>query len=169
MLYKIKTGMFAWLLFRLTGLALVFYLALHITVISNLHDPAKFDEAMAVLGSWQFRFLEIGLFILVLYHALNGIRIFIVDFFDGSVYQAKLFWALMGVGVILFAAGAYPLVSHALYWKQHQTGTQTAECRQVSSPDEKTDNPNVSRGRLTSLDETLMASANTESSGRKVR
>jgi succinate dehydrogenase / fumarate reductase, cytochrome b subunit len=123
MLYKIKTGMLAWILFRLTGLALVFYLALHITVISNLHDPTKFNDAMAFLGSWQFRFLEIGLFILVLIHALNGIRIFIVDFFNGSLYQAKLFWVLAGIGFVLFIAGAYPMVSHALYWKKDQTNT----------------------------------------------
>jgi len=123
MLYKIKTGMLAWILFRLTGLGLVFYMALHIHVISNLHDPTKFNDAMAFLGSWQFRFLEIGLFILVLYHALNGIRIFIVDFFNGSLYQAKLFWTLMGVGFFLFLAGAYPMVSHALHWKKEQTQT----------------------------------------------
>ncbi len=125
MLYKVKTGMLAWILFRLTGLGLVFYLAMHITVISNLHDPTKFNDVMAFLGSWQFRFLEIGLFILVLYHALNGIRIFIVDFFNGSLYQEKLFWTLMGIGFFLFIAGAYPLVSHALYWKEKQTVATT--------------------------------------------
>lgn len=122
MRYRWKTGMFAWVLFRLTGLALVGYLAMHIMIISNLHDPEKFDKAMKFLGSWQFRVLELGLFFAVLYHALNGVRIFIVDFFNGSLYQAKLFWALAVVGVILFAAGAYPILSHALYWKNVQQG-----------------------------------------------
>jgi len=110
--------MLAWILFRLTGLALVVYLIMHINVISNLHDPARFNEVMDFLGSWQFRMLEIGLFGVVLYHAMNGIRIFIIDFFDGALYQAKLFWSLMGVAVLLFIAGAYPIFSHALYWMQ---------------------------------------------------
>ncbi len=121
MRYRIKTGMLAWLLFRLTGLAIVVYLALHITVISNLHDPEKFNGTMEFLGSWQFRMLEIGLFIVVLYHALNGMRIFIIDFFNGSLYQAKLFWILMAVGLILFATGTYPMLSHALYWKKRES------------------------------------------------
>lgn len=121
MFYRVKTGMFAWLLFRLTGFALVVYLAMHISVISSLHDPKKFDEVMVFLGSWQFRLLEIGLFYVVLYHALNGIRIFIIDFFNGSLYQARLWWIMMGLGAVLFVAGAYPMVHHAIYWKENPT------------------------------------------------
>jgi succinate dehydrogenase / fumarate reductase cytochrome b subunit len=120
--YRWKTGMLAWVLFRVTGLALVGYLTMHIIVISNLHNPAKFDQTMAFLGSWPFRILELGLFLVVLYHALNGVRIFMVDFFKGSLYQARLFWGLMAAGVILFAAGAFPMLSHALYWKNVQQG-----------------------------------------------
>lgn len=111
-----KTGMLAWILFRLSGIALVVYLVMHINVISSLHNRDTFDETMRFLGSWQFRMLEIGLFAVVLYHALNGIRIFIVDFFNGALYQAKLFWALMAVGVVLFLLGAYPMFSHAIHW-----------------------------------------------------
>lgn len=124
MIYRFKTGMLAWALFRLTGLALVIYLAMHIIVISNLHDPDKFNKTMEFLGSWQFRVLEIGLFLVVLYHALNGVRIFIIDFFNGSLYQAKLFWSLMGIGIVLFVLGAYPMISHALYWKDHKGKTE---------------------------------------------
>jgi len=123
--YRWKTGMLAWIMFRISGLALVAYLALHIMVISNLHDPDKFNNAMAFVGSWQFRILELGLLIVVLYHALNGVRVFIIDFFNGSLYQAKLFWSLMAVGVVLFALGAYPMLTHALYWKDVQQGRVT--------------------------------------------
>ncbi len=123
--YRWKTGMLAWVLFRVTGLALVGYLAMHLMVISNLHDPNKFDATMRFLGSWQFRILELGLFFVVLYHALNGIRVIIVDFFNGSVHQARLFWGLAALGFVLFIAGAYPMVSHALYWKDVQQGRKT--------------------------------------------
>jgi len=133
MFYRPKTGMLAWILFRITGLALVFYLAMHILVISNLHDPAKFDKTMEFLGSWQFRLLEIGLFLVVLYHALNGIRIFIIDFFNGSLYQAKMWWILMGIGVVLFAAGAYPMFEDALHWKNHPS-PETAQVVPATAP-----------------------------------
>jgi len=135
MFYRWKTGMTAWALFRITGLALVAYLAMHIFVISNLHDPAKFDSTMGFLGSWTFRILELGLFIAVLYHALNGVRIFVVDFFNGALYQAKLWWGLMAVGVVLFALGAYPIVTHALYWKSAQSSeVQIHSMNQQTSP-----------------------------------
>lgn len=125
MRYRWKTGMLAWVMFRITGLALVGYLSMHIMVISNLHDPNKFNATMKFLGSWQFRILELGLFFVVLYHALNGLRVIIVDFFNGSVHQAKMFWGLAALGLILFIAGAYPMVSHALYWKDVQQGKKT--------------------------------------------
>jgi len=132
MRYRWKTGMLAWVLFRITGLALVAYIAMHIIVISSLHNQATFDKTMDYLGSWQFRLLEIGLFAVVLYHSLNGVRIFIVDFFNGSRYQARIFWILAAVGVILFAAGAIPMFSHALYWKDnpehHTAAISTRSC-----------------------------------------
>ena len=117
MWYRPKTGMFAWILFRITGIALIVYLAMHLTVISNLHNPGKFNDVMAFLGSWQFRLLELGLLAVVIYHALNGVRILFVDFCNGSLYQAKLFWALAVVGLVIFLIGAYPIFNHAMYWK----------------------------------------------------
>lgn len=123
MRYRLKTGMLAWVLFRLSGLMLVVYLVMHIMVISSLSDPQKFDATMEFLGSWQFRFLEIGLLGLVIYHSMNGIRIFIIDFYDGALYQAKLFWILMAVSAVLFFAGAYPMIHHALYWKNKQSSS----------------------------------------------
>lgn len=136
MWYRPKTGMIAWILFRASGIALVVYLAMHITVISNLHDPAKFDQAMNFLGSWQFRLLEIGLLGVVIYHALNGVRILIVDFYNGALYQAKLFWTLAAIGLVLFAAGAYPIFTHAMYWKDKGTST-TSHAAIIKTSSEK--------------------------------
>ncbi|HHE46195.1 MAG TPA: succinate dehydrogenase, cytochrome b556 subunit [Bacteroidetes bacterium] len=119
MFYRPKTGMLAWILFRTTGILLIIYLAMHITVISNLHNPGKFNETMAFLGSWQFRLLEIGLYAVVIYHALNGVRILIIDFWKGALFQAKMFWILAAIGLVLFVAGAYPIFTHAMYWKHN--------------------------------------------------
>jgi len=120
MFYKVKTGMFAWIIFRLTGLALAFYLIMHIHVIANLHDPEKFNTIMNFLGSFQFRIIEIGLLTAIIIHSLNGIRILIIDFGNGALYQAKLFWILFATGFILLVVGSYPLISHALYAKKSQ-------------------------------------------------
>ena len=115
MRYRVKTGMAAWLLHRITGLGLVVYLVLHINVISNLHDPAGFNKVMTFLGSPLFRFLEVGLLAFVIYHAVNGIRVIWVDFFEGSANQAKIFWVLTVIGVIIFILGAIPMVQHGIH------------------------------------------------------
>jgi len=68
-------------------LLLVFYLIVHIKAIETLSDPARFDDTMTSLGSWQFRVLEIGLLATIIVHAVKGVRILIIDFANGSLYQ----------------------------------------------------------------------------------
>ena len=89
MRYRVKTGMAAWLLHRITGLGLVVYLVLHINVTSSLNDPAYFNQVMGFLGSPLFRFLEVGLLGCVIYHAINGIRIVWVDFLAAALITRR--------------------------------------------------------------------------------
>ena len=45
--------------------------------------------------------MEIGLVALVLFHALNGLRIVLVDFWSkGAKYQRQLFWGVLGLWVV---------------------------------------------------------------------
>ncbi|MCX6641109.1 MAG: succinate dehydrogenase, cytochrome b556 subunit [bacterium] len=111
--YKWKTGMWAFVFHRASGLALSLYLLLHINVVSSLYNPAKFDNTMGFLGSPLFRILEIGLLAAVLYHSLNGIRIFLIDFTNSTRKHSQIFWLLAVVGLIIFVAGAYPMLHHA--------------------------------------------------------
>lgn len=108
-----RIGMWAWLLQRITGVALVFYLFLHIWVISFSAVGDKgldFDRALALLQTPFFIALDLLLLAAVLYHALNGIRILAFDLGIGIRAQAVLFWALMAVGVVALALGFYVLL-----------------------------------------------------------
>jgi succinate dehydrogenase / fumarate reductase, cytochrome b subunit len=111
--YKWKTGMWAFVFHRISGLALSVYLLLHINVVSSLYNPAKFDQTMAFLGSPLFRILEIGLLAAVIYHALNGVRVFLIDFTNGTKKQTQIFWILAVIGAVIFFAGAFPMLHHA--------------------------------------------------------
>lgn len=113
--YKWRIGMAAWFLHRLSGLALIFYLCLHIYVIHNLaYGEKRFNETMQFLGSPLFKLLEIGLLGVILYHAFNGLRIIIIDFWGGTRIQKKLFLIFMAVAVALFVAGAARMAGHLL-------------------------------------------------------
>jgi succinate dehydrogenase / fumarate reductase cytochrome b subunit len=105
------SGMTAHLLQRATGLLLLGYLFLHVHTIRELRrGPAAFDAALATFSSPFFKLLEIALLGTVILHALNGIRITLIDLGVGHARQRRIFWAYaIGLGALLFLAGAIPL------------------------------------------------------------
>ena len=112
MRYKWKTGQWAFVMHRVSGLALSVYLIMHIYVVSSLYQPENFDKVMAFLNQPLFKLLEIGLLGSVLYHALNGLRVGLIDFADGTSKHALIFWVLMALGAVIFIVGAIPFLHH---------------------------------------------------------
>jgi succinate dehydrogenase / fumarate reductase, cytochrome b subunit len=100
------TGMWAWLLFRISGLVLVFYLGAHILVIS-MGQFDKFDSLMKAFDHPVAVLLDLALVVAVLYHALNGVRIILMDFGIGIQKHKIMFWSAMAVVVACFAVFAY--------------------------------------------------------------
>lgn len=97
--YRIHIGTLAWILHRLSGLALIFYLVLHIWVIHHLiRGEAAFDGIMEFLSTPLFKFLEIGLVGVILYHLFNGLRVTLIDM-GVLVEKQKL---LFGIAVVLW-------------------------------------------------------------------
>jgi succinate dehydrogenase / fumarate reductase cytochrome b subunit len=105
------SGMVAHLIQRITGVLLLLYLFLHVHTIRQLSDgPAAFNQALSTFNNPLFRLLEIALLGTVILHALNGIRITLIDLGVGHERQRQLFWAWsIGVGALVFLAGAIPL------------------------------------------------------------
>lgn len=100
------TGMWAWLLFRIAGLVLVLYLFAHIAVIS-LGQWGSLDQAMDMLHGPVFILADLALVVAVLYHALNGVRIILMDLGIGVHRHKLMFWVAMAVVVICFAVFAW--------------------------------------------------------------
>ena len=109
--YRMRVGMFAWILHRLTGLALVGYLVVHIWGLKAITNP---DAYNALITTYHGPLYKVGEFLLlgaVVYHALNGMRIVLIDFMGWSPNQHKLFWTLGAVAAVLFAVGGYPSIA----------------------------------------------------------
>lgn len=104
MRYVKHYGTWAYILHRLTGLALTGYLLIHIYLISGIHDQATFEREMALIKNPFFSFLEWALFGVLIFHSLNGIRIFIVDYFNGARYHKSLFTASWILSIVLLGA-----------------------------------------------------------------
>lgn len=113
--YRKETGNKAWILHRISGIALIGYLFLHIYSLSPLSQGrAAFNAKMQTFSSPFWMVLEWFLFAFVLFHSLNGVRIVLVDWADGARYHKQLYKYSVVIGVILFAAMGYIMFSHEI-------------------------------------------------------
>ncbi|MEG0028511.1 MAG: succinate dehydrogenase, cytochrome b556 subunit [Aurantimicrobium sp.] len=104
-LYRGYTGMWSWVLHRITGVAIFFFLLVHILDTALVRvSPEAYN---AVIGTYKTPLMglgEIGLVGAILFHALNGLRIILVDFWSKGVkYQRVMFWIVIGLWVVLMA------------------------------------------------------------------
>lgn len=109
--YKVRTGMFAWLFHRITGVALVGYLIIHVWGLRALSDPEAFNSLIVSYHAPIFKLGEFLLLGAVVYHALNGLRIVLIDFLGWSPNQKRLFWTLGAVAVLIMVVGGYPIIA----------------------------------------------------------
>ncbi len=79
--YRGAIGQWSWVLHRITGLGVVFFLTLHVIDTSwSVFYPQLYVEAIATYQTPLFTIGEFALVAAVVYHALNGIRIVLFDF-----------------------------------------------------------------------------------------
>jgi succinate dehydrogenase / fumarate reductase cytochrome b subunit len=113
--YTKDSGSWAWILHRISGIALIGYLFLHIYSLSPLSQGrAAFDSFISKYTTPFFMILEWLLFAFVLFHSLNGIRIVLVDWADGARYHKPLYRYSLVIGVILFFAMGYIMFAHEI-------------------------------------------------------
>lgn len=79
--YRGSIGQWSWVLHRISGLGVVLFLTLHVVDTSwAVFYPEKYVSAIASYQSPLFTLGEFGLVACVVYHALNGLRIAIIDY-----------------------------------------------------------------------------------------
>jgi succinate dehydrogenase / fumarate reductase cytochrome b subunit len=98
-----RTGTAAWLLQRLSGVFLTVYLIAHLFVIgSSVRGEDSFDDLLSTFDKPLFLVLDAGLLGIVAFHAMNGLRLILLDFTIGLRYQKALFWGAFVVAVGMF-------------------------------------------------------------------
>jgi len=107
-LYRGKTGMWSWVLHRITGVAIFFFLLVHTldTALVRL-DPVAYNAVIATYKTPVIGVAELGLVAAVVFHGLNGVRIILIDFWrKGTKYQTVMFWIVIAIAVLLLAGFA---------------------------------------------------------------
>lgn len=104
----IAPGQLAFVLHRITGLGLVFYLYLHLAVLSLLaRGPEAWDRFIDLAKTTPILILDVVLIFGLLFHALNGLRLTLVSLNMGVRRQTALFWGAALVTVVLTAVAGW--------------------------------------------------------------
>lgn len=113
--YRWFTGSLAYVLHRVSGIALLFFLFFHILSITKSQaTPEAYDLMIRRMQEPDFKIGEILLFAGLLYHGLNGIRIVLIDFaWTRTTQHKRLWWGLAALTAVLLVAGTIPLVLHS--------------------------------------------------------
>ena len=106
MRYKVRTGSFAWFIHRATGVALTLYIFAHLYVLGHLRDPEEYKALLALMENPRVKLGEVGLLALVAAHALNGVRLTLIDLGLPTRLHKPLFAAAVSVGILICGAGA---------------------------------------------------------------
>lgn len=107
--------MWSWVLHRITGVAIFFFLLVHVldTALIRL-SPEAYDAVMSTYKNPIMGLGETVLVAAIVYHAFNGLRIIAVDLWPWATRrQRQLWWAVLLLWVVTvgaFAARHLPIV-----------------------------------------------------------
>lgn len=110
--YRGGLGMAMWALHRLAGLGILLFLSLHVVDIFLLaFGEEVFNELLVIYTSPPARVMEVFLLFGVLFHALNGLRIIVQDFFPRAMLaQRRLVQVELVVFLIVFLPCAFLMI-----------------------------------------------------------
>ena len=92
---------------RVTGVAIILFLFAHVVDTALVGwGPDAYNRVVEVYHNPLIRLLELGLVAAVIYHALNGVRIMIIDFWPrANDFNRQLIYGT----VALFVASMIPI------------------------------------------------------------
>lgn len=111
-LYRGDPGMWSWVVHRITGVLTFFFLFAHVLDTAMVRvSPETYDSTVALYKNPVVNLMEVALVGAVLYHALNGIRIMLIDFWaKGPKYQRHMLWTLLVVWVVVMIPTAIAML-----------------------------------------------------------
>jgi succinate dehydrogenase / fumarate reductase, cytochrome b subunit len=115
-LYRGRDGMWSWVAHRVTGVLVFFFLFAHVLDTALVRvSPNSYDRVIDTYKTPVVNLMELGLVGAVLFHALNGLRIIAIDFWEkGPRYQRHMSAVVVTVFVLVMVPGAYFMLEHTV-------------------------------------------------------
>lgn len=107
--YKGQGPMLTFILHRIGGIGMAVFIAMHI--LASFLGGSIGGFLNNVYENWLF---QIFIFFCALFHAINGLRITVVDLFPKLlVYQREAIWVEWAVFIPIFAVAVFVIISTA--------------------------------------------------------
>ncbi|HEV2148163.1 MAG TPA: succinate dehydrogenase, cytochrome b556 subunit [Longimicrobiaceae bacterium] len=134
--YRGREGMWTWILHRVTGLGILLFLIIHVVETATvIYFPDIYDNFLASYKTGLFRFAELIIFFSVLFHAVNGLRIIVQDFWPYVMErQRQLVWASAVVVVLAMLPVTWMMLA-PLFGLAEEPGVQRHRERCAQFPD----------------------------------
>jgi succinate dehydrogenase / fumarate reductase, cytochrome b subunit len=115
-LYRGDPGMWSWVLHRITGATVFFFLFVHVLDTALVRvSPQTYNEVITTYKTPIVGLMELGLVAAVLYHALNGIRVILIDFWaQGTRYQRLMLWVIAVVWLLVMVPATVVVGVHMM-------------------------------------------------------
>ena len=108
--YKGQGPMLTFVLHRIGGLGIAVFVGIHL--LSSYFGGSVGQAANAIYESWMF---QIVIFFCALFHAINGLRITLLDLFPKLIpYQREAIWVEWAVFIPLYAIAVLVIVNAGL-------------------------------------------------------
>ena len=90
-LYRGRWGMWSWVAHRITGIAIFFFLLVHIldTAVVRI-SPEAYNGVLSLYKNPIMGLGETALVAAIVYHAFNGIRIILIDFWGKATSDIRV-------------------------------------------------------------------------------
>ena len=112
--YRGGSPMIAWVLHRISGLGILIFVGFHVLASFFMQQTGS-DLATSIniiYESWAF---QIVIAFFVLFHALNGLRIVIQDFYPkAQMYQHELLWLQWIIFIPVYGLTVFFLIQRGL-------------------------------------------------------
>ncbi|GBC87252.1 Succinate dehydrogenase 2 membrane subunit SdhC [bacterium HR12] len=107
-LYRGSPGQWSWLAHRITGVAIILFLFVHVLDTAVVGwGPEAYERVSSIYRNWFVLLLELGLVAAVLFHALNGLKIMVFDFWPSTVRYMK---PISAATTLVFILAMIPIV-----------------------------------------------------------
>ncbi|KAM9861880.1 succinate dehydrogenase, cytochrome b556 subunit [Leucobacter sp. BZR 635] len=104
-LYRGNEGMWSWVLHRITGVAIFFFLLVHVLDTALIRvSPEAYNAVMSAYKTPIMGLGEAALVAAIVFHAFNGLRIILVDYWSkGAKYHKTMFWIVIVLWAVTMA------------------------------------------------------------------